>query len=111
MLEALNQDYIVTARAKGLRERIVVYRHALRNAALPLVTLFGLYLPGLLGGSIIIESIFSWPGMGSLLIDAVHGRDYNMLMAINVVAATMVLVTGLLIDIVYVYLDPRITYE
>ncbi len=92
MLEALNQDYIVTARAKGLRERTVVYRHALRNAALPLVTLFGLYLPGLIGGSIIIETIFGWPGMGSLAIDAVHGRDYNMLMAINMVGATMVLV-------------------
>ena len=111
MLEALNQDYIVTARAKGLRERAVVYRHALRNAALPLVTLFGLYLPGLIGGSIIIETIFSWPGMGSLAIDAVHGRDYNMLMAINVVGATMVLVTNLVIDIVYAYVDPRITYS
>jgi peptide/nickel transport system permease protein len=110
MLEALNQDYVVTARAKGLREQIVVLRHAFRNAALPLVTLFGLYLPGLLGGSIIIEKIFGWPGMGSLLIDAVAGRDYNMLMAINLVAAPMVLVTSLVIDIVYVYVDPRITY-
>jgi peptide/nickel transport system permease protein len=111
MLEALNQDYVVTARAKGLRERAVVMRHAFRNAALPLVTLFGLYLPGLLGGSIIIETIFGWPGMGSLAIDAVHGRDYNMLMAINMVGATMVLATNLLIDIVYAYVDPRITYS
>jgi peptide/nickel transport system permease protein len=89
----------------------VILRHALRNAALPLVTLFGLYLPGLLGGSIIIETIFGWPGMGSLLIDAVHGRDYNMLMAINLVAATMVLVTNLVIDLVYAYIDPRISYR
>lgn len=111
MLEALNQDYITTARAKGLRERAVVYRHAFRNAALPLVTLFGLYLPGLIGGSIIIETIFSWPGMGSLAIDAVHGRDYNMLMAINLVGATMVLVTNLVIDIIYAYVDPRITFN
>jgi peptide/nickel transport system permease protein len=111
MLEVLNQEYIVTARAKGLRERVVILRHALRNAALPLVTLFGLYLPGLLGGSIIIETIFGWPGMGSLLIDAVHGRDYNMLMAINLVAATMVLVTNLVIDLVYAYIDPRINYR
>ena len=86
-------------------------RHALRNAALPLITLFGLYLPGLIGGSIIIESIFGWPGMGRLAIDAVHGRDYNMLMAINMVGATMVLVTNLVIDIVYAYIDPRITYS
>jgi peptide/nickel transport system permease protein len=111
MLEALGQDYIVTARAKGLRERAVVYRHALKNAALPLVTLFGLYLPGLIGGSIIIETIFGWPGMGSLAIDAVHGRDYNMLMAINLVGATMVLVTNLVTDIAYAYVDPRITYS
>jgi peptide/nickel transport system permease protein len=111
MLEALGQDYIVTARAKGLRERAVVYRHGLKNAALPLLTLFGLYLPGLLGGSIIIETIFAWPGMGSLAIDAVQGRDYNMLMAINVVGATMVLVTNLVIDILYAYVDPRINYR
>jgi peptide/nickel transport system permease protein len=111
MLEALNQDYVVTARAKGLRERIVVVGHAFRNAALPLVTLFGLYLPGLLGGSIIIEKIFGWPGMGNLAIDAVAGRDYNMLMAINLVGAIMVLTTNLVIDIVYVYVDPRITYS
>jgi peptide/nickel transport system permease protein len=111
MLEALHQDYIVTARAKGLRERIVVFRHALRNASIPLLSLFGYYLPGLLGGSIIIERIFGWPGMGSLLIDAVAGRDYNMLMAINLVAATMVLLTNLVIDIVYAYVDPRITFS
>lgn len=111
MLEALGQEYVMTARAKGLRERAVVMRHALRNASLPLITLFGLYLPGLIGGSIIIESIFGWPGMGRLAIDAVHGRDYNMLMAINMVGATMVLVTNLVIDIVYAYVDPRITYS
>jgi peptide/nickel transport system permease protein len=110
MLEVLNQEYVVTARAKGLGERVVVFRHALRNAALPLLTLFGLYLPGLLGGSIIIETIFAWPGMGSLAIDAVHGRDYNMLMAITLVGAAMVLVTNLVIDILYAYFDPRITY-
>jgi len=111
MLEALNQDYVVTARAKGLRERVVISRHALKNAALPLVTLFGLYLPGLLGGSIIIETIFNWPGMGSLAIDAVHGRDYNLLMAITMVGATMVLVTNLVVDILYAYLDPRINFQ
>jgi peptide/nickel transport system permease protein len=111
MLEAMGQEYVVTARAKGLRERVVIMRHVFRNASLPLITLFGLYLPGLLGGSIIIETIFGWPGMGSLAIDAVQGRDYNMLMAINMVGATMVLVTNLIVDIVYAYVDPRITYS
>lgn len=111
MLEALGQEYIVTARAKGLHERIVVFRHAFRNAALPLLTLFGLYLPGLIGGSIIIETIFGWPGMGSLAIDAVEGRDYNMLMALNIVLATMVLTTNLVIDLIYAYVDPRIKYN
>lgn len=111
MLEALGQDYIVTARAKGLRERAVLYRHALKNAALPMVTLFGLYLPDLIGGSIIIETVFAWPGMGSLAIDAVQGRDYNMLMALNVVGATLVLVTNLIVDILYAYIDPRINYR
>ena len=111
MLEAMSQEYVVTARAKGLHERVVIMRHAFRNAALPLITLFGLYLPGLLGGSIIIETIFGWPGMGSLAIDAVQGRDYNMLMAITMVGATMVLVTNLVVDIVYAYVDPRITYS
>ncbi len=111
MLEAMSQEYVVTARAKGLRERVVIMRHVFRNASLPLITLFGLYLPGLLGGSIIIETIFGWPGMGSLAIDAVQGRDYNMLMAINMVGATMVLVVNLIVDIVYAYVDPRITYD
>jgi peptide/nickel transport system permease protein len=111
MLEVLHQEYIVTARAKGLKERVIILRHALRNAALPLITLFGLYLPGLLGGAIIIETIFAWPGMGNLAIDAVQGRDYNMLMAITMVGATMVLVTNLVVDIAYAYIDPRITYD
>ena len=111
MLEVLHQEYITTARAKGLRERVVIARHAFRNALLPLVTLFGLYLPGLIGGSIIIETIFNWPGMGRLAIDAVAGRDYNMLMALNLVGATMVLVSNLVTDVVYAYVDPRIRYS
>ena len=111
MLEVLHQEYITTARAKGLRERVVIARHAFRNALLPLVTLFGLYLPGLIGGSIIIETIFNWPGMGHLAIDAVAGRDYNMLMALNLVGATMVLVSNLVTDVVYAYVDPRIRYS
>jgi peptide/nickel transport system permease protein len=111
MLEVLNQDFMTTARAKGLRERSVVVRHAMRNAAIPLITMFSLYLPGLIGGSIIIEVIFQWPGMGSLAIDAVNGRDYNMLMAITLIGATMVLVANLLADIAYAYVDPRIRYS
>lgn len=111
MLEVLNQDYVLTARAKGLRERLVISRHAFRNAALPMVTLFGLYLPGLIGGATIIETIFAWPGMGSLAIDAVNGRDYNMLMAIILVGATAILLSNLLVDIAYAYIDPRIRFS
>jgi peptide/nickel transport system permease protein len=111
MLEVLGQDYIRTARAKGARERRVLVVHAFRNAVLPLVTLFGLYLPGLIGGSIIIETIFSWPGMGSLAIDAVNSRDYNTLMSLTLVGAVMVLVTNLLTDVAYAYVDPRIRYS
>jgi peptide/nickel transport system permease protein len=111
MLEVLNQEYVLTARAKGLRETVVIARHAFRNAALPMVTLFGLYLPSLIGGAIIIETIFAWPGMGSLAIDSVNGRDYNMLMAIILVGSIAILLSNLLVDVVYAYIDPRIRYS
>jgi peptide/nickel transport system permease protein len=110
MLEVLNQDYVNTARAKGLREYVVILRHALRNAALPLVSLFALYLPGLVGGAVIIETVFGWPGMGRLTIQSVSGRDYNMLMGIILVTSIMVLIANLFADIVYAFVDPRIRY-
>ncbi|MCE7987079.1 MAG: ABC transporter permease [Caldilinea sp. CFX5] len=111
MLEVLHQEYVTTARAKGLQERVVFLRHAFRNALLPLITLIGLQIPWLVGGSIIIESIFAWPGMGALAISAVQARDYNTLMALNLVGAVAVLITNLFTDIFYAVADPRIRYE
>lgn len=111
MLEVIRQDYINVARAKGLRERAVIYRHALRNALIPLVTVVALSLPLLLGGTVIIEQIFQWPGMGTLAITAVKGRDYPVIMAINLITATMILTSNLVADILYAVIDPRIKYS
>ena len=111
MLEVLRQDYVRTAWAKGLRERIVVVRHAIKNALIPVVTLIGLQMPILLGGSVIIETLFNLPGMGSLLIHALSIRDYPMVSGINLFFATFILVNNLLIDLLYAYLDPRIRYQ
>ncbi len=111
MLEVLRQDYVRTAWAKGLRERIVVVRHAIKNALIPVVTLIGLQIPILVGGSVIIETLFNLPGMGSLLILALSIRDYPMVSGINLFFATFILVNNLLIDLLYAYLDPRIRYQ
>ena len=108
LLETLPAEYIRTARAKGLAERIVVGRHALRNALLPMITLAGLAFPGLLGGAVFIERIFSWPGMGSLVVNAIALRDYSLVMACVVIGAGMVVVGNLLADIAYGLADPRI---
>ncbi len=110
LLETIQQDYVVTARAKGLSEAWVVTRHALRNALIPIVTVIALNVPSLLGGTVIIEQVFAWPGMGSLAIGAVQARDYNLLMGINLIAATMILSSNLLADVVYAFVDPRIKY-
>ena len=111
MLEVLRQDYIRTAWSKGLRERVVVMRHAIKNALIPVVTLVGLQLPLLVGGSVIMEQIFALPGLGSLFVDALDGRDYPVVSAINMIFATAVLVINLMIDAIYAFLDPRIRYE
>lgn len=108
MLEVLYQDYIRTARAKGLPERAVIYKHALKNALLPIITILGLSVPGLIGGSVIFESIFAIPGMGKLFYDSVMARDYPVIMGILVIGAILTLVGNLLADIVYSYVDPRI---
>src|SRR5688572_6967363 len=108
MLEVVRQDYIQSARAKGLSERIVIGKHALRNAMLPLVTILGLSLPGLIGGSVIVESIFAIPGMGQLMVQAVFERDYPVIMGNLVVVAVLTLVANLLADIAYGLVDPRI---
>jgi peptide/nickel transport system permease protein len=111
LLESVTQDYVTVARAKGLSENIVIVRHALRNALIPIITIIALDVPRLLGGTVIIEQVFSWPGMGSLAIASVTGRDYNVLMGINLIAAVMILVSNLLADAVYSIADPRIRYE
>ena len=108
MLEVEGQDYIRTARAKGLPEDQVHYRHALRNALLPFVTMFGLVLPGLIGGSVIIESIFSWPGMGRMAYEAILARDYPVILTVNFVSAVLVLLGTFISDILYMVVDPRI---
>jgi peptide/nickel transport system permease protein len=111
MLEIVRQDYVTVARSKGLRERVVIYRHAFRNALIPLVTILALDLPRLFSGTIIIEQIFSWPGMGTLAITSVRARDYPAIMAITFVTAVFILISNLLADIIYAVIDPRIRYS
>jgi peptide/nickel transport system permease protein len=111
MLEVIHQDYIRTARAKGLRERLVIARHAAKNAALPFVTLLALDLPDLFTGAVVTETIFAWPGMGRLYLDSVSRLDYSVLMAILTVSALLLVLSNLLADMLYAYLDPRIRYR
>lgn len=108
MLEVIRQDYIRTATAKGLRERVVIFRHALRNALLPLVTLFGLAIPEFFSGALIIETIFSWPGIGRLTFDAAVARDYTMIMGTVLFSSVLVILGNLLADVSYGLLDPRV---
>ena len=108
MLEVLHQDYITTARAKGLPENSVVYRHALRNALLPLITILGLSIPGLIGGSVIAESLFAIPGMGKLFYDAVLMRDFPVIMGILTIGSALTLLGNLLADVAYAWADPRV---
>ena len=110
-LEVLRQDYIRTAWSKGLNERVVVMRHALKNALIPVVTIVGFQLPILIGGSVIIEQIFVLPGIGRLLVSALSQREYHLVSAINLMLATAVIVINLMIDLIYPYLDPRVRYS
>jgi peptide/nickel transport system permease protein len=111
MLEVIRQDYITTARAKGLSERTVIYKHALKNAVLPIITLLGLSVPGLIGGSVIIENIFGIPGMGQLFFMSVMTRDYPLVMGILTIGAILTLVGNLLADLGYTFADPRIRVQ
>jgi peptide/nickel transport system permease protein len=111
MLEVIRQDYVRTARAKGVPEDVVYYKHALRNALLPIITLFGFLIPGLIGGAIIMETVFAWPGIGRLAYQAVLARDYPMVMTINTLTAVLVLVGNFVADILYGIADPRIRYQ
>jgi peptide/nickel transport system permease protein len=111
MLEVLRQDYIRTAWSKGLSERTVIYRHALRNTLIPMVTIVGMGLPGIIGGSVITEQIFNLPGVGRWLFDAVNQRDYPIISGMNLMSATLVLFCNLAVDITYAWLDPRVKYR
>jgi peptide/nickel transport system permease protein len=108
MLEVIRQDYIRTARAKGLKEKVVIYKHALRNGMIPVITLLGFWLPALFSGAFITESIFLWPGIGPIEIGAVSGRDYPLLMGINILFAVLTLFGNLIADVTYAVVDPRI---
>jgi peptide/nickel transport system permease protein len=111
MLEVLNEDYVRTARAKGLTEWRVISKHALRNALLPVITVVGLELGHLLGGAVVVETVFAWPGVGLLAVQSVLGRDYPVVQAIIVISALVFVLTNLLIDLLYTWLDPRISYQ
>jgi peptide/nickel transport system permease protein len=111
MLEVLQQDYIRTARAKGLRESRILVKHALRNALIPIISLLGLFLPLLIGGSVVIEVVFSWPGMGRLMYDSILARDYPVVMASTFLFGALVVAGNLVADLLYAVVDPRIRYD
>jgi len=111
MLEVIRQDYVRTARAKGLPESSVVFKHALRNALIPVITLLGLYLPVLFSGTVYIETVFAWPGMGKTIVDAITTRDYPVVMAASFIFAAMVVAGNLIADVLYAVVDPRIRYD
>src|SRR5437870_5871249 len=110
VLEELARDYVCTARAKGLVEQVVLVRHVLKNALLPVVTLIGLQLSYLIGGTVVVEIVFAWPGIGSLAVDAILGRDYPIVQALVLLIAIMVVAISLLVDISYSVLDPRVRF-
>jgi peptide/nickel transport system permease protein len=111
MLEVINQDYMVTARAKGLRQALIINRHALRNAMIPVITVIGLSIPALVVGAVFLETIYTWPGIGTMYYTAVIARDYPVIMGANLIIAVMVLAANLITDITYAVVDPRIRYE
>lgn len=110
MLDALSEDYVRTARAKGLRPVVILYKHTLRNAFIPVLTVLGLIVPPLIGGSVIVETIFSWPGMGRLAVDAAMRRDYPVMMGVTIVLSIVVIVVNLIVDLLYGVLDPRVRF-
>jgi len=111
MLEVLRQDFIRTERAKGLSERAVIYKHAVRNAMVPVVTVIGLNFGLLLAGAILTETVFSWPGLGRLVVEAVYERDYPLVVGCILIFAIVFVIVNLITDILYTYIDPRIKYE
>ena len=110
MLDVLSQDYIRTAKAKGLPSNRIIYRHALKNALIPVITVIGIQIGTLMGGAILTETVFSWPGIGSLVVDAINARDYPIIQGVVFIVALIMILANLLVDIVYAYIDPRIRY-
>ncbi len=110
MLEVLGQDYITTARSKGLVERVVIYKHAFKNALIPVVTVMGLQFGTLLGGAVLTETVFSWPGIGRLMVDSILARDYPVVQGAVLLLAVFFVMINLIVDVIYAFLDPRITY-
>lgn len=111
MIDVINQDYIRTARAKGLKEKTVIYRHAFKNALIPLVTLLGMYIPSLFSGAMILETVFLWPGLGKILIDAINGQDQSIITACLMFSAILMVLGNLLSDVLYSVVDPRVKVE
>ena len=111
MLEVIQLDFVRTARAKGLPERTVVFKHVLRNALLPVITLLGLYLPFLFSGAVLVETVFAWPGMGLLVVESIGRRDYPVVMAASLIFAALVVLGNLMADLLYGLVDPRIRYD
>lgn len=111
MIDVINQDYIRTARAKGLKEKVVIYRHAFKNALIPLVTLLGMYIPALFSGAMILESVFIWPGLGKVLVDAIQYQDQSIMTACLLFSAILMVAGNLLSDVLYSFVDPRVKVE
>ncbi|MBT7888434.1 MAG: ABC transporter permease, partial [Deltaproteobacteria bacterium] len=110
MMETLSQDYITTAHAKGVSEKVVIWRHALKNSFIPIITVIGLQFGSLLGGTVLTETVFAWPGIGRLLVSSILGRDYPMIQGIILVFALLFVLTNILVDLIYVFLDPKVRY-
>lgn len=108
MLEVVSQNYVRTARSKGLKEKTVIYSHALRNALIPVISIIGVLIPRLLSGTVIVESVFGWPGMGRLIVEAAQSRDYNLVMGVTVIATILVVFSNFIVDIIYSKVDPRV---
>ena len=111
MMEVMGQDYITTARSKGLLEKVVIIKHALRNAFIPIITVIGLQFGSLLGGAVLTETVFAWPGIGRLIVDSISARDYPMVQGVVLVFAVLYILVNLIVDILYAYIDPRIHYD
>jgi ABC-type dipeptide/oligopeptide/nickel transport system permease component len=111
MVEALSQDYTTTARSKGLREEVVIVKHALKNALIPIITVVGLQFGLLLGGAVLTETVFAWPGLGRLIVDSILGRDYPMIQGAILIFGLLYILVNLAVDLLYAAVDPRIRYD